>query len=728
MKIEARRESAPPEDSVRLRVIVALAVEVGIGALLFEGGVSPVVGAAALVLAPIGYLFSYLRRSSPAIVTKIAISVGLLAALAQFLQTARFAQSVDAARLPLAGLFLWVQVLHAFDVPRRRDLGFSIVSSTTLIAAAGALSLTTSFLWFLVAWAVAAGAWLWFSAHPRGDDLTASAATRHVAPARPRRIPVARSVAAAALASFLAAFAVFAAMPRLPATFVRTPTFSLGAHPPAPAGSALDNPGLPAAGEDGVVDFASGAYPGFSSVMDLRARGQLSDEIVFRVRADQAALWRGEVFDTYDGSLWTASDQDLASLTAVTAEPGALTVPPDDLGGIPQGPGARKMIQTFYVDTLQPNVLFGAYQAQRVYFPAGGLRVDRYGSIRTPILLDEGLVYSVVSSTPTASPEMLRLLGRVPTAPEFDRYLQLPDELPRRVRDLAREITSHAPTEYDKVVAVQSWLRENTVYDLGVPREPEGVDAIDHFLFETRRGFCEHVASAMALLLRAVGVPTRLVTGYGPGDRNPLTGYFEVKQANAHAWVEVYYHGAGWLPYDPTFGVPDAGGSWASRFVAPEVIAAIGRAIAGVVPESVKRMASTIGHAAVEAAGVALHAWPVLPALAVAGCAILALARRRRRTRAPHVVGAAAAFVDLEEALRAAGHTREPQSTPSELLQDVRGDRALPREVATQAALVIRTFERARYAPGRAKPTDPEIMRARAAAARVRDLVGARRS
>src|SRR4029077_15680094 len=153
-----------------------------------------------------------------------------------------------------------------------------------------------------------------------------------------------------------------------------------------------------------------------------------------------------------------------------------------------------------------------------------------------------------------------------------------------------------ATGEEDAVERVQAWLRANTRYDLSVPREAPGVDPVDHFLFVTRRGFCEHIASAMAILLRAEGIPTRIVTGYGPGDRNPLTGYWEVRHSDAHAWVEVYSPNAGWLPYDPTFGVPEAQTA-AGSLIGREVIAAIQRLASQHVPAPVRHAAITAEHA-----------------------------------------------------------------------------------------------------------------------------------
>jgi transglutaminase-like putative cysteine protease len=129
-----------------------------------------------------------------------------------------------------------------------------------------------------------------------------------------------------------------------------------------------------------------------------------------------------------------------------------------------------------------------------VYFPAGGLLVDRYGSIRSPILLDKGLVYSVVSDVPVTEPRILRWAQPPEPAVIDPTYLQLPQDLPSRVGALARRITADADTQYDRVAAVQSWIRSNTRYDLDVPRDPVGVDAVDHFLFVTRTGFCEQIA------------------------------------------------------------------------------------------------------------------------------------------------------------------------------------------------------------------------------------------
>ena len=721
-----RGHKAPPEDGIAPRVVVAIAVEVGIVALMAQGAVPSSTGLFALMLAPVGYWFSFRWRHRSAVLVKVVISVALLAALGQFLRAARDASSVDQVREPLATLFLWVQVLHAFDVPRRRDLAFSMVSSTTLIAAAGAVALATSFVWYLLGWAVLAAAWLWLSTRPRAEEIVAPVSIRrHATSRRPPRAAGVRSVAAAGLAALVLASGVFLVTPRLPGNVVRALPFSLGGDDRATAATEVyDTPNAPAPDGDGVVDFAPLAYPGFGERMDLRARGQLSDEIAFRVRADRPSLWRGEAFDTFDGTGWTSSSEERLGLSRLW-EGDALRVPPE---AVPSTMTEERITQTFTMAVDQPNVLLTAYAAERVYFPAGGLVVDGDGAIRSPITLDAGLVYSVVSAPPVTDPAILATAPPVdPSDPALERFLQLPESTPQRVRDLAASIVDGRPTQLDVVRAVESWLQRNTAYDLGVPREPAGVDAVDHFLFETQRGFCEHIASAMAVMLRAVGIPTRLVAGFGPGARNPLTGYHEVRFSDAHAWVEVYYAGIGWVPYDPTFGVPPAASSWTSRFAAPEVFAAIGRAIGRTVPAPVKEAVGAVGRAVVSAAGAALRGWPIAAAAVLVGGLALVWLRRRRRSpaaRAPDDVGRA--FEELVEALAGAGYERPASETPGEFRRRVAADGALDVEVRTHADLVVGTFEARRFAPPAARPSDAEVIRARAAAARVRQLVGHR--
>jgi hypothetical protein len=168
--------------------------------------------------------------------------------------------------------------------------------------------------------------------------------------------------------------------------------------------------------------------------------------------------------------------------------------------------------------------------------------------------LHPGLVYSVYSYRQTFDPAELRATGADYPPEVADVYLQLPDTVTDRTRDLARELTRDAPTAYDKVVALRDYLRETYPYNQFPPAQARNTDAVDQFLFADKQGVCEHYASAMVVMLRSLDVPARLATGFGSGDYNYITGYYEVRANDAHAWVEVYFPDHGWVPFDPTPG------------------------------------------------------------------------------------------------------------------------------------------------------------------------------
>ena len=132
-------------------------------------------------------------------------------------------------------------------------------------------------------------------------------------------------------------------------------------------------------------------------------------------------------------------------------------------------------------------------------------------------------------------------------------YLQLPDSLPQRVRDRAAEITAGAETPIDKALALQDYLRGDTFeYLQDIDKPPRGSDGVDHFLFETRKGYSDYFASAMTVMLRAVGVPARLAAGYAPGQEQEGTNFRAVRDSDSHGWTQAYVPGHGWIDFEPT--------------------------------------------------------------------------------------------------------------------------------------------------------------------------------
>jgi hypothetical protein len=161
--------------------------------------------------------------------------------------------------------------------------------------------------------------------------------------------------------------------------------------------------------------------------------------------------------------------------------------------------------------------------------------------------------YTVVSRIPEVTEEALDRAEAAYPDEVSELYLQLPRELPKRVRDLAEQVVAEAgaSTRYDKARAIEQYIR-NFEYDLAVEPPPLDADVVDYFLFSTQRGYCDYSATSMVVMLRAVGVAARYASGYAMGDYDFGRGLWVVRERSAHAWAEVYFPEWGWVEFEPT--------------------------------------------------------------------------------------------------------------------------------------------------------------------------------
>lgn len=611
--------SGRPEESIAVRLAVLVAVMSAVFALAAEDIAGSVVTAAAIMIIPLGFYVSHRYRAGDQLALKAGLALALLVVLVNFLGSLGPLAGGDiaAVQVPLAEVFLWVQVLHALHVPGRRDLVFGLVASGVTFAVVGVLSLSITMAPLLLVWVVAATTALVLG---HRDDVRAVGVLE--AAKQDRLATDAKAVARIGGILTLVAALVFVLLPaastsRALAFPINLPSIESVASP-----GGLSNPSLgrgnpqqnsSGSGSDGIETRASFGYFGFASQMDTGLRGRPDNTLVMRVRAPGPDFWRGQSFDTWDGRTWTLADD--SSRTIVGDNP--LVIPPTN--GDPLAIG-DDFVATFYLEQSGPNVIFSASRPVEVYFPDARLYQLRDGTLRAAVDLGAGAVYTVVSSRLPVTADLLRqadpLVYGVPE-PIADVYLQLP-KTPQRVLDLAAEITQHAPTTYDKVRALESWMATNTTYSLDIPALPAGEDAVDHYLFEARQGFCEQIGSSLVVMLRSLGVPARLAVGYVPGERNPFTGMYEVRASDAHAWAEVWFPGVGWQSFDPTASVPLAGES--GRLAAASgLIDWVRERLPGFVDTGMEAMIFVGGIAA-------------LGGLAVIGMRIAA-ARRRKRDR-----------------------------------------------------------------------------------------------
>lgn len=307
------------------------------------------------------------------------------------------------------------------------------------------------------------------------------------------------------------------------------------------------NPSVPLVQIEGIPpqDQESEYFFGFGSSLDLSYRGGLSDTLMMYVSSPVWSYWRGYAYDSYNGQSWYQSDPEVDEIESY-----------DSFFALrrPSEWGEDIFVQTFYVQQPMPNVLWAGGNPELVVFPATSIGIDETNGIRVGDALQPGMLYSILSSRVEFDPEALRSdSGNYPRNIK-EQYLQLPDTITERTRNLAQELTADASTNYDKVINIRDYLLTSYPYDFFPPPQQPDTDAVDQFLFVDQRGFCELYVSAMIVMLRELGIPARFVVGYGSGNYNSFTGYYEVRANHAHSWVEVYFSDYGWVPFDPTPG------------------------------------------------------------------------------------------------------------------------------------------------------------------------------
>ena len=279
------------------------------------------------------------------------------------------------------------------------------------------------------------------------------------------------------------------------------------------------------------------AQTGLSETMEPGQISELSlsDDVAFRVDFDgpvppsRERYWRGPVLSRFDGRTWTAG----------SFQYGGAPMPADD--------GAVS-----YTVTLEPSDRIWMFALD---LPSAIPRAE--AGAGGPIALltrDQQLLSRSPITQPLRYMQQSIMRSSYPANPRFDApaNLRLPDRNPR-TRQLAQQLRAQYPDDRQLVAAVLTWFnRENFIYTMAPPLLKD--DTADEFLFDTRRGFCEHYASAFVVLLRSAGIPARVVTGYQGGAMNPRGNYMIVRQSDAHAWAEVLIDGR-WQRYDPTAAV-----------------------------------------------------------------------------------------------------------------------------------------------------------------------------
>jgi len=424
-------------------------------------------------------------------------------------------------------LVLFVMVLRLFSAHRDRDFYFLSVIAFLMVLAAALLTVDSVFLLAfsgfiltaVVAFILMEMRHISAKTSLHSHDLAGRSTNRTLA------ISLAVVSSALVLSILIGATAIFFLLPRVSGGYLSTY---------APSGEITT---------------------GFSDQVELGRIGEIqqSNSVVMHVQIDADnrgsfdLKWRGVALSNFDGRTWSNN-----------REQHPLPPPLDGRFLLPPGRGdiRRASPHTIHYQVLMEpvgmNIFFLAADPESLEGNYRHVAVDDGGA---GFDLDpEHPVSRYQATSDMAQPTLaeLRATGGVYPADVRAGYLGL-NPVDARIPKLAEQITASAGNNYDKAAAVEIYLRTHFAYSLQLPRTVPH-DPLANFLFERKQGHCEYFASSMAVMLRTLGIPSRVVNGFRTGEFNDLTGQYVVRANNAHSWVEAYFPGQGWIGFDPTPG------------------------------------------------------------------------------------------------------------------------------------------------------------------------------
>jgi transglutaminase-like putative cysteine protease len=518
-----------------------------------------------------GASWSWRQRHKSNMTVKFLLAIGMIVALIVFFTSLLAGRELNDTRLALAELLVQVQVLHSFDLPRRKDLGYSMMIGLILLGVASTLSQTMTFgLWLLLFLAIALPMLVLDYRSRLGlshwqRQLTTS---RQPLSIRWKGLPLTFGIILSL------GLLLFAFMPRLPGYQIRS--FPMSA--PIETQQQFDNkqvlnPGYIRGGqgnrqgarsgrgrspESGAGEMDNTFYYGFGTKINQNLRGKMTEQVVMRVRSQAEGFWRVMAFDRYTGQGWEASRNDQTK---------TLTRPPWNYQFFPTQKirlnRTKEVVQTYTMVADLPNVIPALDQPREVYFPTQEIALDQDGGLRSPVDLSEGLTYTVVSDVPYRDRTRLQKADskfRYAKGTKANLYGEVPATLRPKLKALAESLLAQSNTpitsDYEKALFLAQALKQRYSLQPDLPFLAEQDDLVEAFFFKYKGGYADHFATALTVLLRSIGLSTRLATGFSPGQFNPFTGYYIVKNTDAHAVTEVYLHKYGWFAFDAIPGHP----------------------------------------------------------------------------------------------------------------------------------------------------------------------------
>jgi protein-glutamine gamma-glutamyltransferase len=564
----------PTEESILLRILVQLMVIIGIIATDVAAQSTFPMSIWAIPLSIIGAIVSWQRRKKKNIALKFALAIGMLLALVFFL--GNLFSNINDTRLILAELLIQLQILHSFDLPRRKDLGYSMIIGLILIGVSATLSQTLSFApWLLLLLIVGIPTLILDYRSHIGLE------TWDIQWQQKRKTPESHSLSSQSQYSSLSlkkitssifiiillGLFIFAIMPRYPGYQIQS--FPVNA-PDAfknqqfnQGDKSVVNPGYNPDGtpRDSLIgeennggsnsNQDTSSYYGFNTKINQNFNNLITEKkLLFRVRSQYPGFWRVLAFDHYTGQGWEIlrEEQTMDIQRYRWSYLFRLSYPPIETE-------TKKVIQTYTTVTDVPNIIPALIYPESIYFPSQEIAYDTEGGLRSPSGLIEGLTYTVISRVPYRNQTELQQAGNEYSELIEKYYLNMPSDLKTKVKIKAEELIAKSPrkltSNYDIALYLAQAIKQNYV----VPDDISEIALLKVEAFLSNGGgYPDQFATVYTLMLRSLDIPARLVVGFSSGQFNPFTGYYLVHNTDAYAMTEVYFPNYGWFYFDPLPG------------------------------------------------------------------------------------------------------------------------------------------------------------------------------
>lgn len=442
-------------------------------------------------------------------------------------------------------LLLTVQAGRNLVLSTRRDLNFACLISLVLILYAAGTAKDAYFIGFIILYALA-GMFTFMADHIDARLNHAHGGDRQML-GRGMSLP-AKGIGLACLTLALA-FVIYLIVPRLQSPRIKAMPSSSNwnydnrhwqteANRPQPNGSGNGSENSPGKGSGAGIPVAPAGNGLDVTKGSIQVQGP--NPIVLNLQSDRPVYARGEVYDIFDGLNW--HDSGTGAVKRYHQE-GRFALGPM--------PALGETLQVYTIRHELPTSILAAYRPAQLAFPGNVIETDAAMTMRAPYRLRTGTVYSVLSRIdevarhPFSSPP--------DTSTDNERYLSLYPGISARLRHLADDIAKQASgDDFSRATAIESYLQERYAYTQETMMVTWTKDPVEQFLFDLKAGHCELFASSMTMLLRSIGIPARLVNGFYIHRYNPVTGYYEARASDRHAWVEAYIEPHGWVTFEPT--------------------------------------------------------------------------------------------------------------------------------------------------------------------------------